>query len=306
MTRRLSLALVGAVAAGATAVAAGSQQTFRARVDAVAVPVSVRHDDVLVTGLTIDDFQLFDNGVPQSVTTLSSGNTPLDVTVVLDTSGSVRGDMLERLTAEARATDVLMLEDRLRLLTFGTTVHEAVPLRPIRGMPLAPGLGAGGGTTFFHAVLAALLSETSPGRPHLVVALSDGLDNMSLLGTKTVRDIARYSNVALHVVLPGLRTLNRPRSNRYSRVVSGWVPYQDPGDLRQLRDAAEITGGSLRTPPADQEPGDSLKQVLTETRSGYVLWYTPTGVGHEGWHDLTVEVNRRDHEVRARLGYFTR
>jgi hypothetical protein len=304
------------LAVALTGVTATARQTFRMQVDAVGIPVSVRHEGVLVQDLAAGEFQVFDNGVEQTVTAVSSGSTPLDVTVVLDTSGSVAGNMFERLTAEARATDVLTADDRLRLLTFRTTVHEALPLSPVHGTPLAPGLEAGGATAFLHAVIAALLSATDPGRPHIVVALSDGLDNVSLLGVSAVRELVRYSNVALYVVLPGVQRLEQPAwrpvrpnvsgAQRTRTIVIGWTPFWNPGDLRKLRDAAESTGGSLTTPPEDQPPGESLRQVLAQFRSGYVLWFTPTGVERGGWHDLTVRVTRPDHEVQARQGYFAR
>jgi hypothetical protein len=307
--RGIGIALVCAVVAGVTA-AADRQQAFRARTDAVGVPVTVWQDGVMVGALGQDDFELFDNGVAQTITTMSSGDLPVDVTVVLDTSGSVEGDMLDRLLAEARATDVLGDEDRLRLLTFKTTVHEALPLGSVQGAPLASGLGAGGATAFHHGVILALVGETSAGRPHLVVALSDGRDNVSLFGAPAVLDVARHTAAALHVVLPGVRRLFPLSSDAtFSQVRSvtrGWVPFADPGDVRKLREAAEVTGGSLRTPPADQPAGESLGQVLNEFRSGYVLWYTPTGVDGRGWHTITVNVRGRRFDVRARQGYSAR
>lgn len=316
MRRRPWVRVLCALTVALTSVTVTARQTFRMQVDAVGIPVSVRHEGVLVTDLAAGDFQVFDNGVEQTITTVSSGSTPLDVTVVIDTSGSVKGDMLERLTAEARATDVLTADDRLRLLTFGTTVHEALPLSPLRGTPLAPGLDAGGATAFLHAVITGLLSGTDPGRPHIVVALSDGLDNVSLLGVTAVSELVRYSNVALYVVLPGVQRLDQPAwrparpnvsgAGRTRTFVIGWTPFVSPGDLRKLRDAAESTGGSLTTPPEDQPPGESLKQVLAQFRSGYVLWFTPTGVERSGWHDLTVRVTRPGHEAQARQGYFAR
>lgn len=309
MNKGILVALACALAAGAT-VTADRQQAFRVRTDAVGIPVTVWQDGVMVGGLTQDDFQLFDNGVEQTLATMSSGNVPIDITVVLDTSGSVEGDMLDRLLAEARAADVLGEDDRLRLLTFRTTVHEALPLGSIQGMPLASGFDAGGTTAFYNAVILALAGESAAGRPHVVVALSDGRDNVSLFGAYAIRDLARHTVAALHVVLPGVRGLNPLSSTTGGRKVSswttGWVPFAEAGDVRKLREAAEITGGSFRTPPADEPAGESLKQVLNEFRSGYVLWYTPTGVDGSGWHAVTVNVRGRKLDVRARQGYLAR
>ena len=71
---------------------------FRSTAAAVPVDVAVRNRAGRpVTGLTIDDFELLDNGVPQQIDTISYGKLPIDVTIGLDVSHSVTGTMLDRL-----------------------------------------------------------------------------------------------------------------------------------------------------------------------------------------------------------------
>ena len=63
--------------------------TFRATADVVPVHVSVRTDRSVVNGLTAADFELHDNGVRQEITAVSADSLAVDVTLVVDTSGSV-------------------------------------------------------------------------------------------------------------------------------------------------------------------------------------------------------------------------
>lgn len=46
-----------------------------------------------------------------------------------------------------------------------------------------------------------------------------------------------------------------------------------------------------------------LAGAIEEFRTRYVLRYTPTGVAHDGWHDLSVRVKGKKYDVRARKGY---
>ena len=64
---------------------------YRAGVDLVVLNVAVLDDDgEPVTGLTAEDFKILEDGVPQEVALFaSSSNTPLDIALVLDMSGSV-------------------------------------------------------------------------------------------------------------------------------------------------------------------------------------------------------------------------
>lgn len=298
MTARLwvGCCLAGPALAGSPMAA---PQVFRAGVDAVSVPVLVREDNVPVAGLEVDHFELIDNGVKQSISVLSTGTLPIDVTIVLDTSASVDGDMLARLTEDAHAAAALRPQDRLRVLTFGTAVREVVPLQPVETIPRGIRISAAGLTAFFHGVIAGMFGETEPGRPHVVIALSDGGDNVSLVGATAIRDLARRSRTVLHVILPGVRALDRPPNAG----ATGWVPFVWPGDLRRLRDAAELTGGRMHHPPADQPSSAMIREVLAAFRAGYVLWYTPAGVDTDGWHEIAVRVPGRRYDVTARRGY---
>src|SRR4051794_8409600 len=67
-------------------------QTFRGSVTTVEIPVTVTDsNNRLITGLTRDDFQVFEDGDEQPVTQFSDKRTPVSVGVLLDISDSMRG-----------------------------------------------------------------------------------------------------------------------------------------------------------------------------------------------------------------------
>lgn len=284
---------------------AHGQQVFRAGADATSVHVSVRQRSQPVTGLTAADFELTDNGVPQTIDAVTVGSVPIDVTLVLDTSASVSGRAIAQMRSDVqRISTRLTPEDRVRVLSFSSTVREAHPMRALTG-PTELRLAAAGATAFYHALLAALLPPSEAGRPHLVVAMSDGDDNVSFLDGRDVLELARRSDAVLYVVL---------RTSLTSMSGTGWIPYSSAGNRNLVSQAAEVTGGRVvrlgyvaaDVSRPDNRVVEEFTKVIDEFRSSYVLWFKPSGVMLPGWHELTVRVKRGNPVVTHRKGYFGR
>jgi len=115
------------------------QATFRGRADFVAVDVAVRQRGRPVSGLAASDFELFDNGKPQEIADLSYEKLPIDVTIALDISSSVTGDVLDQLRRSVgQLTSDLGAGDRLRLLTFNTRISRLMDFTaPVSGADAA-------------------------------------------------------------------------------------------------------------------------------------------------------------------------
>src|SRR5262245_9563553 len=107
---RLAGARIALLAAAGFPLAAQETPSFRSGVELIVVPASVTRDDLAVVGLTAADFELRDNGVVQKVTTASVESLPVDVTLLLDTSGSLKGAALEQFKADVVAM-VRLLDD---------------------------------------------------------------------------------------------------------------------------------------------------------------------------------------------------
>ena len=294
---RWTARIAGLVCASvATVSATQDRPVFRLNTSGVAVDVSVTDGRRAVAGLGTADFELLDNGVPQVVTAAALEFIPIDVTLVVDTSGSLTGKLLEQFKRDITAIGAMLRgDDRIRLVTFATRGADAFGWRHGgESLPVSH-IAAGGATAFYQTLGAVLLRQTDPGRRHLIVALSDGFDTVSLFDGAEVRDLARQANAVLHIVIR--RASNVPARSK------GWVPYSGPGNSDDLREAAEATGGRFRT-VSDQSPlTDAFRTALDEFRTGYVLWYTPADVAPGGWHTIQVRVKQPRYVVRARNGY---
>jgi VWFA-related protein len=290
-----------AIVAGAVALGAARQppqSTFRAAVDAVTIDVSVFQGNSAVSGLTAADFILTDNGVKQELAASVVETWPIDLTLVLDASGSVQ-NQFQQLRADVSAiASMLKATDQLRLLAFGTIVSAPFGIQAGGTAPAVETIAPAGGTSFYHALVSALIvSQPGPAvdRRQLIVAVTDGVDTTSFLDASDIRIAAARAAAILHLfIVPSSAALARS---------SGWVPYFGPSDVKALTQAVQDTGGRLRE-GAKSVP-DLVRVVLAEFRTSYVLRYTATGVPAGGWHDVAVQIAKPGtFTVRAKKGYF--
>lgn len=292
MTARLALLLAVLTAAANFAGPVQSprqQPTFRATTTLVSVDVSVRRGNTPVTGLTAGDFELTDNGVRQNIESLSVEAVPIDVSLAVDTSGSVIGNLASFRAEVRRFATLLRPIDRIRVIAFGTAVREIVPMQPATDPLNLDQLAPGGTTSSNDGLFYALLWPTSLERRHLVIALTDGIDTNSTLSSASVIDVANRARAVFHVVL-----------------VEGFGPLTawEKGAREAVIEAAKQSGGAVHDLARASR---DFKQIVDDFRASYVLRFEPEGVSKTGWHDLTVTLVNLDpaqHTVRARRGYW--
>jgi len=287
------IAVIAAAGWLAWASAAGQQQPFRAGVDVVTLEVAVLQEDKPIAGLTSRDFVVTDNGVRQSVEAVSTASLPVDLTVALDTSGSME-ESTEPLANQLRtAVRGLRPDDRLGLVTFAWGVHELFPLQPIGPDVPFDEIKAGGGTSLNDALSGVLMHARPAGRIDLAVLFTDAVDTTSATTLAGAAEIARRSDVLLHVYI--VRT---PADVEVDSVLGR-------PDYHQLIDLATSTGGKLDVVLADNHIVNGLGRTLADLRTSYTLRFTATGVARAGWHALGVTIDKPGtFVVRARKGYF--
>ena len=264
--------------------------TFRAVADVVPVHVSVRTDRSFVRGLTASDFELYDNGVRQDIRAVAADSLAVDVTLVVDTSGSVVRS-IGRFKSDVRdIVRQLRPDEQVRLITFDSGLREIFPMQGASNRVPVDEIRTGDLTSLLDAMLFALARAPRPDRRHLVLVFTDGYDNASLIGYRAIADLASRAEATLYVVL----------------VKMAGAPANRPAELATLSEAAARTGGTF-FPPTDaaRDIPAAFKQTLEAFRHGYVLYFTPANVPSEGWHNLTVRVTKTGvYDVRARQGYF--
>jgi Ca-activated chloride channel family protein len=115
---------------------------------------------------------------------------PVDVTVVLDISGSMQGKKIS--AARASLVDFIDLfqdRDRMRVIIFSDQIIEMTPLSPLGDkrsdlQNRVSGIVERGGTMLYDATLEAynhMLEEGDPDHIRAVVVLTDGADTESAI-----------------------------------------------------------------------------------------------------------------------------
>lgn len=181
-----------------------SDEIIKVQSRLVVVPVSVTDQTGQpVAGLKAADFRLVEEGRAQEIDQVSDAeNTPLEIALLIDVSGSVNplfefevkaaAQFLESvMKAEDRATIFLIGDKPISLLAREDAAQAAARLRTI--------VPSGKFTAFYDTVAAAAqyLQKNAPVRSRrVIVALTDGEDNWSDLTREAEK--ANYRDIDLN------------------------------------------------------------------------------------------------------------
>jgi Ca-activated chloride channel family protein len=237
-----------------------------------------------VTGLTAADFQLFEDGSAQQVSTFVAGDFPLNAAIALDRSFSVAGERLEAIKRAAHTfIDAIRPEDRLLIVKIGTT-FEVADARTAQHAQIDQ-VDAWGTTALHDSIIESIDAVESArdarGR-HALLIFSDGADRYSRASAADVIARARRSNVIVYPIAIG-----RERPALFAEL-------------------AALTGGRSVYARDGRGLPEAVKSIARELRYQYLLGYSPSRPLTEGkgeWRSIQVKVNRARVRVRARDGY---
>ena len=237
-----------------------------------------------VTGLTVGDFQLFEDGTSQTISTFAAGDFPLNAALALDRSFSVAGERLESIKRAAHTfIDTIRPEDRVLVVKIGTT-FEVADARAAQHARIDE-VDAWGTTALHDSIIESIDAVESArdarGR-HALLIFSDGADRYSRASAADVTARARRSNVIVYPIAVG-----RERPALFAEL-------------------AAITGGRSVYARDGRGLTDAVQSIARELRYQYLLGYSPTrplSAGNREWRSIQVKVSRSRVKVRARDGY---
>ena len=300
-TRPLAIAAALAVVLTAPGQAA-RQDVFRGGTDTVQLNVTVvdaaQH---FVTGLGRDDFQVFEDGVPQDVSLFSSDRQPIALSILLDSSTSMDTKLavaqeaaigFARRLGERDLAEVIDFDNHERILQEFTSDRDALE-KAIRQT------AAGGSTSLYDAVYIALrdLGRSRTGgsdqvRRQAVVILSDGEDTASLKTYDDVLDESKRAEAAIYAIALRSKEEMAPRHG-YSE-----------GDF-VMRSLAQGTGGWAFFVDDLTQLSAVYVKIADELASQYVIGYVSKNRKHDGtWRKVAVRVTKPNANARTRNGYF--
>ncbi len=300
----LVIALLAAAAFAQTSPREGdSVSTYAVDVKLVNLFVTVTDSTgAPVPSLTKNDFQIFEDGVPQDLRVFDrESELPLSIVLAVDTSLSTRKDLrLELESARAFAHSILRPQDGLSLYQFAQTVDELVPFTSDLKR-IDAGIGRvhlGSATALYDAVyLGSQALEKREGRK-VIVVITDGGDTLS---QTSYAESLREAQIAEAIM--------------YSIIV---VPIEssagrNTGGEHALMQMSHDTGGQYYYAESIQQIDAAFRRISEQLRTQYLLAYYPKRrLADSDFRRLEVRVTppADSHlnlplHVRHRTGYYT-
>jgi Ca-activated chloride channel homolog len=282
--------------------------TFHTRTDLVALNVTVTNrQDKHVAGLQADQFVVTEDGVRQPVEFFAAGSVPLDLSILIDASASMKGKMALARDAAAGLVRSLRSGDRASLVEFRDAVRIRQPLTSdTHAVETALAqIEPRGSTSMYDALYIALKeltrAERAPRevRRQAIVLLSDGDDTASLSSYEDVSELARRAGILIYSA-----SVRSPGEVAREKLANGGRTFDGQGDYC-LKALAQDTGGRAFFPKAPAELKGVYERIAEELGSQYALGYVPTNERRDGaWRRVAVQVLAGDARPRTRTGYF--
>jgi Ca-activated chloride channel family protein len=275
-----------------------SQQPFLVSVNVDLVVLNATVSDRkghFVSDLREQDFEVYEDGVRQSIQLFRHEDIPVTVGLVVDHSGSMRHKLADVVAAARTFVQFSSPEDEMFVVNFNE--HVTMGLPPAvqvtnRSNELAGAIShspAIGMTALYDAVIRAREQLRAGTRDKKVlIVISDGGDNASTRKLGEVLRMAERSSAQIYTI--GIFEEDDPDRN--------------PEVLKRL---AQATGGEAFFPRELKEVVAICERIARDIRHQYALGYVPSRPAQPGGFRTIKVVARAAGQgrlfVRTRAGY---
>jgi VWFA-related protein len=251
----------------------------------------------LVLDLPKSAFAVYENKVAQKFT-MKREDVPVSLGLIIDNSGSMRD---KRKKVETAALDLVLAsnhDDEEFVVNFNDTPYLDLPneeeftsnLDDLK-QALAR-IDARGGTAMRDALNVSIvhLKEKGHRDKKVLVVITDGVDNSSIVSLEALVKEAQQSGVVIYAV--GLLSEEDHRDAQRAK--------------RELLSLTEATGGQAFFPKDLTEVDQIAQEVARDIRNQYTIAYSPSNEALDGtFREIKITVNAPGHPtVRTRSGYY--
>jgi VWFA-related protein len=271
----------------------------------------------LIPGLAKDDFEVLEDGKPQTIKYFTAeSNLPLTLGILIDSSGSQQQVLgIEKEVGGAFLNDILRSKDLAFVLSFDVNVDLLQDFTSsTRDLRAAlnkarinngggscggiPGLGGGPvpctgqprGTLLYDAVYLASHDELAHevGRKAMII-LTDGEDQGSQTTIKNAIEVAQKADSIVYVLLIA------------DRGFYGMMGYSGDSAMKKLTN--ETGGRVIEVGNKREKLQQAFDQIAQELRSQYNIGYVPTNTNLDGTF-RRVEIRAKNYKIQSRNGYY--
>ena len=251
--------------------------------------------------LNKDAFHVYEDGVPQTLTSFRHEDLPVSIGLLIDSSGSMYD---KRAAVDKASLDLVRLsnpKDEEFLVDFSS---EAFIDQDFTSSleKLQQGLGyikSSGGTAAYDALVASAdyLTKNAKNPKQVLIIITDGEDNASSATLEqAIRRIQDLDGPVIYCVGLLFGEDTDKRESKHAR--------------RVLESVAEQTGGVAYFPKSLKEVDSIAAEVAADIRTQYTLAYRSTNPpSNGGYRRVHVEAKASGFsklDVRTRSGYYPR
>lgn len=257
-----------------------------------------------MSGLRAQDFTLFENGQERKIVDVKPVNSPFNLVLLLDVSGSVeeRMDFIRKAARNFLSTaspqdriSIISFRDDIQIISDFTTDRQQLSLSLDK-------IDAGGGTALYDALAYTLVDTLKPlrGERTAIVVLSDGDDNKSFIPFGAVLEATIESGALIYpLYVPSILI---PESS-----VAAPATTLDPTRSRYLtittraeeegKKLAAVSGGIFYPIRRLEELQRAYDDVVAQLRMSYTITYASNSAP-AGERRVRIRVNREGASAR--------
>jgi Ca-activated chloride channel homolog len=269
---------------------------FKKEVDEVVLHATVvDNKQHIVTNLDKNNFNVFEDGHPQTITSFHHEDIPVAMCIVVDNSGSMREKRAKVNAAALNLVRASNPNDEVCVVNFNDEYYLDQDFTANINK-LKQGLEkieTRGGTALYDAVVASAnhLKQDAKLEKKVIFVVTDGDDNES---TETLEQAVRRLQAENGPTVYAIGLLEGEDHARHAK--------------RALQIMCEKTGGIAFLPKTLDEVDAISRSVAHDIRTQYSIGYKPTtprSMG--GYREVKVDAHTSKHEkliVRTRSGYY--
>ena len=269
---------------------------FKKRVEEVVLHATVVDaQNHLITDLSQDKFEVYEDGKLQKVTSFRKESVPVALGILIDNSGSMLPKRAKVNQAALQLVDASQQEDRVFVVNFGEDAFLDQDYTQDVGKLRAAlqRVETRGSTALYDAVIAGVdhLNQTSQMQKKVLLVVTDGGDNASRATfQETLRKLQSKNG-------PILYTIALEQNER-----------RDESNRKSLRTLSEQTGGTAFFPSSLDQVQSIASEVARDIRSQYVIGYRSSNPHTQGvYHSIQVQALEGSTKLRVvtRTGYYS-
>ncbi|MGA2589114.1 MAG: VWA domain-containing protein [Bryobacteraceae bacterium] len=223
-----------------------------------------------ISNLSKENFRVYEDGKLQKITQFGSGDVPVTVGLVIDTSRSMRSKYPDVMTAAMAFSQASNQKDEVFVVNFGDRVTSGLPddvpfTSDVNQLRKALSWEVPAGRTALYDAIMFSLDHLEKGKceRRALLLVSDGGDNSSTHNSEEVARMVRESRATIYTI--GVFDENDEDRN--------------PGLLQRL---ARVSGGDAFFPEQLSKVIGICRQIASDIRTRYTIGYVPVRSGERG------------------------